>query len=116
MNLLNLKKLAATLAVACSLTTLHAATITLPDPITGYNRQASLTSAEEGYFGEGNPQDDEINSYFGGSWTKEGDVNVGNGVSNGFLSIAFLTGGWNTQSASGTWSIDSDFLTFTVRR
>lgn len=112
MNLLNIKKLAAALTVACSLASLHAATITLPDPIAGYDRQATLTSAVEGYVGEGNALQANINGYFGGIWTKVGDVNAGNGVSNGFLTITFDGPvAWDTQPPiSGTWSISSGFF------
>lgn len=111
MNLLNIKKLAAALTVACSLTgVVHAATITIPNPLGAYGRQASLDSAESGFFGTGNPNAGTIAGYFGGVWTQAGEL-TGNG-NNGLFTVQVTSGSWGASApVSGTWAIDSSFWT-----
>ena len=77
-------------------------------------RIASATSDQGtitvGGTGPGNPQAADVASAVGGGpWSRVGDVNVGNGLSNGFLTITLTSGSFGTAPAAGTWSIDPTF-------
>jgi hypothetical protein len=109
MNSLAAKIFVATLLLAVPLVS-SASPITLGSPLT---RQATLGNATSGFTVDGNPQNDDISGAFGGlptDWTKVGDVNKTNGISNGFLTIT-MSGSWGDQpSLSGTWTISDSFF------
>lgn len=53
---------------------------------------------------------DQVSSYFGGTWTKEGEL-TGNGTQ-GYLTINLTSGNWgDNEDIEGEWFIDSSFWT-----
>ncbi len=111
--------LALVLASAISGSSSHALTITLPDPITGYERQASLASATAGAFGTGNATAAVVNGTVPfnslAPWTEVGSAEGAEGTSgiliDGLLTVNLTSGTWGSGSAGGTWAIAPSFWT-----
>jgi hypothetical protein len=82
-------------------------------PITcgSLQRFATFDSAESCETGEGNPGAATIRSeYAGDAWTAVGELNDSTGEgTNGFLSLDFTRGGFDSSSIDATWSIASAF-------
>jgi len=105
MKNLTSKLLAAAILFAAPLLS-NAASIQLGGP----DRYATLGDATQGFTGSGNPLTGNINTLFGGSWTKEGDVNNISGLSDGYLTIT-MDGAWGGQPViTGTWTIADSFF------
>jgi hypothetical protein len=82
-------------------------------PITcgSLQRFATFDSAESCSTGEGNPGAGTILSHYAGdAWTSVGELNESTGEgTNGFLTLDFTQGGFNSAWVDATWSISSSF-------
>lgn len=90
-----------------------ALTITLPSDITGYQRQASLADASQGWYGTGNATVQDVESYFPtlSPWTERGSVSPSSGSGTGIyegnaLTVNVLTGSFGGTDVTGTWTIN----------
>lgn len=107
------KSLVATATLLAVAVTSHAGSgsITLGGTTGGLERQATLSDAQNGGYGDGNASASAIGGIFGGSWTIAGDTNAVNGLSNGALTVTLTQGAWGGQPVlKGTWTIDPSFF------
>ncbi len=75
-------------------------------------RVAILDSATQCKTGLGNLNDpDQVHDFFGGTWTKEGEITASGSSVGSLLTISFTSGSWGGQNVAGTWNIDSSFWT-----
>lgn len=71
-------------------------------------RMAELDSATSCSTGLGNPQDTDLNTYFGPSWSRVAEETSG-GNSSYLFDVSLTSGSWGGGDAGGTWTIHSDF-------
>lgn len=77
----------------------------------GPDRTASSTSAQSCDFGEaGNPDNADLQTYYPGDpWNDVGHIDDGTTLSEGFLSIMFEMGGFDSNVVEIAWEIGADF-------
>ena len=73
------------------------------------DREATMTDADQCWTGPGNPGADDVLGYTGGDdpWMDAGEI--AGGTEGGFLSIEFLTGGWDEGAFELRWTIAEEF-------